>query len=145
MLGCYCIDLCSWMFGCHPQRALLYSPTAEGHEVDFADVAVLEFDMDRLGYFDVGFSCARRNHCEIVGTVGTIDVTAAFASNLPSTVTLRTMSKPPTLLEFSPINTLLLQFEHFSSCILSSQAPAISLVESVQNAATLEMLRRSSE
>lgn len=139
-IGCYCVDLCCWLYGGKPQRQFLWKDRMGLGNVDYADVGVLEFSRQCVGLFDISFSWARRNRCELVGTRGVIEVASPFSTETPASVMIETPAGRD-LNEYAPVNTLKLQFEHFSSCIQNNEEPAISCEESARNIAVLDGLR----
>jgi len=142
-IGCYCIDLSCWLFGCRASNACVIRQQPIGREVDFLDVAIMDFDGGRMGLFDVAFSLPRRNHCELVGTDGTVEITEPFLSNVATSVIVTTQAAPMRMMEFAPIDPIRAQFEHFSQCILDGGSPVITLGQSLANAATFELLSSS--
>ncbi|MGC1479399.1 MAG: Gfo/Idh/MocA family oxidoreductase [Chthoniobacterales bacterium] len=139
--GCYCVNQIRNVFAAEPVGVSAFQRLHPEAGVDSTFCGMLQFDGDRVGYFVTGMEQPFRACCEILGTTGRIYMPNLFAGQR---LHLFSEEKESTD-EFDAIDPHAAEIEHFSECILSGAQPAISMVDSWRNTATLEALKKSAE
>ncbi len=139
--GCYCVNQIRNVFADEPIGVSGFERRHPRAGVDSTFCGMLQFEGDRIGSFVTGMEQPFRACCEVLGTMGRIYMPNLFAGQR---LHLFSEEKESTD-EFEAIDPHAAEIEHFSHCILNGNQPAISLVDSWRNTATLEALKKSAE
>jgi len=144
-IGCYAIHTLRMFFQQDPIAVTAMSQTiASG--ADIAASGVLDFGEGKYAHFDFSFAYARRCEYEIIGTKGGLKCHVVW--QLPGDVPVLTWwaddgrqaeERLPTA------NHFCLEVEHFSQCVLSGTAPALSLDDAESNCKTIVATLQSAE
>ena len=142
-VGVYCIDACRWILGQEPTHAFARAQMSPNGEVDVSFTGILGFPDGVTAMIDGGFTMARRNSYQVVGTEGVIDVPTAFAPTGDACISVKSDSEEGQEHLFGTVNQFRLEFEHFSDCILQHHAPRLCAHNSVRNLQVISALRQS--
>jgi len=141
-VGCYPVNAARMVAG--PVRAA--SATARWQDVDVTLAGVLDHAGGALSLVSCSLASGRHNELEVVGSDGVIAVPDAFTPprDRPSTmvVTRGTDTEEQT---FAPVDQYTLEAEGFAALVTgghdaATDLPQMPLVESLDNAATIETL-----
>jgi predicted dehydrogenase len=141
-VGCYPVNAARMLAG--PVRAA--SATARWRDVDVTLAGVLDHTGGALSLVSCSLVSGRHNELEVVGSDGVIAVPDAFTPprNHPSTmvVTRGTDTEEQT---FAPVDQYTLEAEGFAALVAAghdaaADLPQMPLVESLDNAATMDTL-----
>jgi D-xylose 1-dehydrogenase (NADP+, D-xylono-1,5-lactone-forming) len=141
--------------GCYPVNAarMLAGPvtnataTARWQDVDVTLAGVLDHESGALSLISCSLAGGRHNVLQVVGTDGVIDVPAAFTppkDQLSRLVVTRGTETEE--LTFEPVDQYTAEAEGFAACVAAGHdagLPQMPLIESLDNAATIETLLAS--
>ena len=142
-IGCYPVNFCRAVYG-HPPVAVaarVYTP-ADG-EVERSANAVLDFNNGRFGLIDCSFELPDRQVAEIIGEAGTITIPVPFVPGQGENEVVLTLEDQVIHQRIAHVDHYRLEVEHFGACVRSGAQPALSLVETIENLATLEAIYQS--
>lgn len=139
-VGCYTVNFCRAVYDQPPLVVAARVHTTEPHGVDMATNAVLDFGDGRFGLIDCSFELPTRQMVEIVGEAGTLMLPVPFTPGNIEAVIFITKNGQMTEQHFQPVDQYRLQVEHFDTCILSGQEPALRQSETLENLATMEAI-----
>jgi len=143
-IGVYCVDTVRYLFSADPVQVFAESTYHPDHSAEAETRAILTFPDNRTAVFDSSFLLTGRREYEVVGDKGHI---AAFNTYNPGRgvdvrIEVVTMGSK-TVEEIDAENEYRLEVDHFSTCILQNEVPAISREDSIGNLRTLDALRES--
>lgn len=132
-IGPYAIHSLRMAFGTEP-AAVSAMAKFVGSGADITTSGVLDFGDGRFGHFDISFERTRRSEYEITGTLGGVKCHAAW--QLPGDVPMLswwTESGQQCEEQLPPVNHFNLEIAHFSNCVLTGQAPLLSVADAKAN------------
>jgi D-xylose 1-dehydrogenase (NADP+, D-xylono-1,5-lactone-forming) len=140
-LGSYCVNVTRILLQSDPTevRAIAKLHKTKGVDVTFA--GMIRFKDDSIGLFDCGFDSPYRNHLEVIGDKGTLEVPYPFTPEDSPTMVLQ--SRETKRISSQAGNMYKLMVEHFSDCILGSRQPAYTPNDSLKNMQLIDELVKS--
>ncbi len=143
-VGCYPVSFARYVLDEEPVRVWAEHTTSPA-EIDLATAGVLRFPEDVLMTFDCGFEAAFRSEMTFVGTRGTIHVPRAFRPEGDAPILIERDGKVEerVLAGYDPL--FLGEVRDMEQAVLDGGKPAISLVDSRANVATLVALHAAAE
>lgn len=143
-VGVYCVDTARHLFSADPVRVFAESSYHTGHSAEAETRAILTFPDDRVAVFDSSFLLTGRREYEVVGEKGRITAFNTYNPGRGVDVRIEVVTMGnKTVEEIAAENEYRLEVDHFSTCILQNEAPAISREDSIGNLRTLDALRES--
>lgn len=138
-IGCYAIHSLR-MFFAHDPIAVTAIAKYTGSGADITTSGVLDFGDGKFAHFDFSFERARRCEYEVIGSKGGIKCHTVW--QLPGTGDVPVISwwteAGQQCEERLPLaNHFELEIEHFSNCVLSDNAPHLSLADAKSNCRTI--------
>lgn len=136
-IGCYAIHSARTWFDTDPVAVTAMAQYAESG-ADISTSGILDYGEGRRAHFDFSFACGRRSEYEISGTLGSIKCHTVW--QLPGDVPVVSWCTDagPSAVERLPVaNHFNLEIEHFSDCVLTGKAPALSLEDAKANCRTI--------
>jgi xylose dehydrogenase (NAD/NADP) len=132
-IGCYAIHSARMFFD---EPAIAVTAIAKYVEsgADMATSGIIDFGDGKYAHFDFSFERARRCEYEIVGTKGGVKCHNVWC--MPGDVPMIswwTEGGEPSEEWLPTANHFRLEIEHFSDCVLSGKAPALSLDDAKAN------------
>jgi predicted dehydrogenase len=141
-VGCYCVHFARFLAG-EPER--VYGEARLGADgVDLTFSGVMRFAGDVIAQFDAGLDVPRRDFLELVGTDGTIDVSAPWGEGEDPGIVI-TRGGRPQHLRSERVDPYRLQLEDFMSAIRGERAPRLGRGDAIAQAAAIEALYASAE
>jgi predicted dehydrogenase len=141
-VGCYCVNVARTMFEAEPVEAQAFAVWGQSG-VDEQLVAGLRFSDDRYAQFDCALTLARREHYQVVGSDGWIDVPVAFLPGRGDT-TIRVRSGQGELSEtIAGADEYQLMVAHFADCVRGRATPRYPAHEAAANMRVITALLRS--
>ncbi len=135
-VGCYPISAARLVFGTEPKAATVTALISDAHDgVDMMASGLLEFPDQLALTFDCGMWADFRNHLEILGTDGRIEVPHAFLGPANFRVWSRGEEREE---EFPELNPYTLQADRFAQSILHQEPLAFDPMDAVRNMAALD-------
>ena len=142
-VGCYPVNFCRAVYG-HPPVAVAARVYASSTgEVETSANAVLDFGNGRFGLIDSSFELPLRQVAEIFGEAGTITIPVPFTPGRAAAEVVLTLEDQTIHQRIAPVDQYRLEVEHFGACVRSGTQPAFSLVETIENLATMEAIYQS--
>ena len=143
-VGVYCVDTARHLFSADPVKVFAQSTYHPEHSAEAETRAILTFPDDRVAVFDSSFLLTGRREYEIVGDKGRITAFDTYNPGRGVDVRIEVVTMGnKTVEEIAAENEYRLEVDHFSTCILNNEAPAISREDSISNLRTLDALRES--
>jgi xylose dehydrogenase (NAD/NADP) len=142
-IGCYAIHSARQWFDEAPVSVTATAKYVESG-ADISTSGVIEFGEGKRAHFDFSFECARRSEYEITGTKGGIKCHTVW--QLPGDVPVIswwTEDGRGCEERLPAANHFRLEIEHFSDCVLTGQAPLLSLEDAKANCRTIVAALRS--
>jgi predicted dehydrogenase len=139
-LGSYCINAIRLIMGEEPGEIISMSQFDSDHEVDLSTSAIMKFSNGRLAGFDCTFEGEYNQTLEITGTEGIIKIKWPFRN--PSLTILKNGKEERITYEIQS-NSYAAQIEHFCSCILANQLPAVSVEDSILNMKVIDSIYKA--
>jgi xylose dehydrogenase (NAD/NADP) len=142
-VGCYCVNIMRLLVDEEPVRVQGVARFNYQKGVDEAFVGMLRFPRLELGLFDCGFRSSPLQTVEVIGDLGTLELSDPFVA-----------SDSPTILEhgteietfkIEKANSYLLMVEHFNQCILNDKKPIYSPSDSLRNMRVIDTLYAQAE
>jgi xylose dehydrogenase (NAD/NADP) len=136
-IGCYAIHSARMLFAESPV-AVTAMATYVDSGADITNSGVIDFGEGKYGYFDFSFARARRSEYEVIGTTGGLKCHTvwAFPGDSP-VISWWTESGRQCEERLPSADHFRLEIEHFSDCVLTGKAPALSLTDARTNCATI--------
>lgn len=132
-IGCYAIHSARMFFDQTPVAVTAMSRFIESG-ADMTTSGIIDFGEGKFAHFDFSFERARRSEYEIIGTKGGIKCHTVW--QLPGDVPVIswwTEDGRQCEERLPADNHFRLEIEHFSNCVLSGNAPALSLEDAKAN------------
>jgi predicted dehydrogenase len=142
-VGCYCVNVSRTVAGAEPVEVQAFARwTASG--VDQQLAGTLRFENGLVAQFDCALDTERREMYEIVGTLGHLDVPAAFLPGTGQAEIHEVHGREAPVLHAVPgADQYRLMVEHFADCALSGGALRYPAGEAAANMRVIEALYRS--
>lgn len=144
-IGCYAIHSARMFFDESPTAVTAMAKYVESG-ADISNSGVIDFGDGRHAHFDFSFVRARRSEYEVIGTTGGLKCHTVW--QLPGDVPVIswwTESGRQCEERLPEANHFQLEIEHFSECVLTGKAPALSLEDAKTNCATIVAALQSAE
>jgi len=142
-VGCYCVNVSRTLAGEEPAEAQAFATWTESG-VDGQLAGTLRFPGGVLAQLDCALTIERREMVEVIGTEGSLDVTAAFLPGTdPVAIEIHRGRAPRERIEVEGADEYRLMVEHFADCVLEDREPRYDADEAGRNLATIEALYRS--
>ena len=140
-IGCYPISFARYIAGADPLE--VYGQQVTGVSgIDDSFFGQMSFPDGVFAQFDSGFRTPFRTHMEIIGSEGTLTLTAPFKPGLREKMTLYVDDKTESIPV--PRQELYIgEVEDMADCILLGKSPRMSLADSRGNVATITALLES--
>jgi predicted dehydrogenase len=141
-VGCYPVNAARMLAG----RVRGVTAVARWEDVDVTLAGTLDHESGALGVISCGLRSGRHNELQVVGTDGVIDVPVAFTPPKDRPSVLRvTRGTDPAELSFDPVDQYTAEAEGFAALVAAGHdaagaLPQMPLVESLDNAATIDAL-----
>lgn len=142
-VGCYPVNFCRAVFGRMPVTTTARVAAPGVGEVERAVNAILDFENGCYGLIDSSFELPARQVGEIFGEKGSITLPMPFTPGVIETEARMTIGDQTIVQRFAPVDQYKLEVEHFASCIREGRQPALDLLETIENLATIESIYRS--
>ena len=143
-VGCYCISLSRWLFGKKPNTVKSVVKNHPVKDVDVLTSGLMDFGSG-ISTFTCSMHCSNRQHVEVLGTKGRINMEMPFNPPVdqPTFLNLYTDGKPAERIQFDPCNQFTLQGDFFAGKILNDEPipESLSLNDSLENMQVIEKLR----
>jgi xylose dehydrogenase (NAD/NADP) len=142
-IGCYAIHSLRMFFDPPPVAATAMAKYVESG-ADTTTSGVIDFGEGRHAHFDFSFERARRSEYEVTGTKGGLKCHTVW--QLPGDIPVIswwTEDGRQCEERLPPANHFRLEIEHFSDCVLTGRAPALSLEDAKANCRTIVAALRS--
>jgi len=149
-VGCYCVSMARLVAGVAPSRVSATARFTDGG-VDELLAGTLEYPSGAVAQISCGLRMARHQHTQIVGDEGSIELDESFSIPPDQALTIRLLrggSRPvEEQIAIPPADHFRLEAEGFAALTAAGHAVdglrEVSLVESLDNAATSEALLES--
>ncbi len=145
-LGSYCVNGLRTYAGSRPSEVMSWSGSAPGREVETTISGEVRFENGVIGQFFAALDIPGGGRVEILGTGGRIRMNNAFRirkSQAPFIVEIEAADGTVTQQSFEFLDQYDLELEHFVSIVLDGAVPLVTVDDSLDNALTLESIRRS--
>ncbi len=143
-LGVYCVDTARHLFSADPMRVFAASSYHPDHSAEAETRAILTFPNDRVAVFDSSFLLTGRREYEVVGDEGRITAFDTYNPDRGIDVKIEIETMGRKIVEkIDAKNEYRIEVDHFSTCILRNEVPAISREDSIGNLRILDALRES--
>ena len=140
-LGSYCVNITRILLHGDPTEVHAIAKLHKTKGVDVAFAGMIRFRDDSIGLFDCGFDSPYRNHLEVIGDEGTLEVPYPFTPEDSPTMLLH--SGGTKRITSQAENMYKLMVEHFSDCVLESRQPAYTPNDSLKNMQLIDELTKS--
>lgn len=136
-IGCYAIHSLRMFFEQAPLSAMAIAKYADSG-ADIATSGVLDFGDGKHAHFDFSFERARRCEYEVIGTQGGVKchIVWQLPGDIP-VISWWTEDGRQCEEKMPAANHFRLEIEHFSDCVLTGKAPALSLDDARDNCRTI--------
>ena len=135
-VGCYPLNLISFVTGCEPISIAVECDKPHGVDINLS--AILRYNNGLIASLHCGFNAFGQVHSTITGTKGLLVIPDTFL-NEPGQISLHT-SKGPELIDVAESDRYAEEILDFSTAILSKRAPILGLDESLMNMRILERI-----
>ncbi len=141
-VGCYPVNAARMLAG--PVRGV--TAVARWEDVDVTLAGTLDHESGAIGVLSCGLRSGRHNELQVVGSAGVVDVPDAFTPPRDRPSVLRvTGGRDTHELAFAPVDQYTAEAEGFAALVAAGHdgaagLPRMPLVESLDNAATIEAL-----
>ncbi len=143
-IGCYPINFCRAVYGRPPVAVAARVYPNEAGSVEQSTSAVLDFGAGRQAVIDCSFLLPQSQVVEVLGEKGSLTLPRPFSPDAQSGSEVVLSLEDQTIRQrISPVNSYIMEIEHFGACVRSGTSPAFSLEESLENIATLEAIYQS--
>jgi predicted dehydrogenase len=139
--GCYCVNTIRSVVRSEPIEVQALQTMHPEAGVDATFTGLLLFPGGVTAFMCTSMEMPFRGSCEIVGTLGRIDVPSLFGGDK----VVVTAGGEERVITFEPTNRFARQMAHFSGCILSGRPVKRPPVDGLRNTAALVALKRSAE
>lgn len=136
-VGCYTISGSRFYFGKEPSTAYARGHFDPEYGVDMSMAGLLDFG-DGRALIDCGFHVPFRCEIEVVGEKGRIHIPKSFLPDESATIRINDTEH-----RLPPTNQYVLEFEHFSRCILEGRATRYGLDDAIAQMKVVDAVRRS--
>ena len=143
-VGCYCVDFARYIAG-EPTR-VYGEQRLNGDGIDLLFSGTMRFANDVLAQFDAGIDVPQRDHLELVGADGTIEVDDPWMSGEgpPPAIFIRRDGETERLDTSGP-DAYRLQLEDFAAAIEGERPPLLGRDDAIAQAAAIEALYASAD
>ncbi len=142
-VGCYPISYARFIVGAEPLE--VFGQQIKGVSgIDDSFFGQMKFPGDVFAQFDSGFRTPFRTHMEIIGSDGTLTISAPFKPGLDEKISLYRADKTE-LIDIPPQELYIGEVEDIADCILLGKAQHMSLADSRANTAVIQALLKSAE
>jgi predicted dehydrogenase len=139
-VGCYCVNVCRYLFGQLPERVQAQAAFHAQHAVDTHVHGLLDFGTDRRGVISCFFDSHHRQHVTVIGSEGLIEMPLPFApAREPATLSVERGGKVQTE-TFPATDTYRLEIEDLAQAIRDGQPPLLNTREGWRNLVVMEAL-----
>jgi predicted dehydrogenase len=139
-VGCYPLSLARIFFEASPVRAVALVSEPAGAEVELGVTAALDFGEGRRAVIDCSFELPWRQFAEVIGDRGRISIPLPFTPGKVEAAVRLHEGSDTWERRFAAVDQYQLQVEHFGACIQRGEAPAISRVDSLAQAAGIDLI-----
>ncbi len=142
-VGCYCVNVSRTLAGREPvevQAWAAFGPSG----VDLELAGTMRFDGGLLAQFDCALTMERREHVEVAGTDGSIELRSAFLPGTADTAVIQHRGRDPSVEH--PVtgdDQYRLMVEHFADCALHHRPVRYPAGKAAANLRVIEALYRS--
>jgi xylose dehydrogenase (NAD/NADP) len=140
-VGCYCVNIIRFLVGEEPIHVQGIARFNDQKGVDEAFVAMLRFPGLELGLFDCGFRSLPLQTLEVIGDLGTLELSDPFVASDSPTI-LKHGTETETF-KIEKANSYVRMVEHFNQCILNDQKPLYPAIDGLRNMRVIDMLYAS--
>jgi predicted dehydrogenase len=140
-LGSYCVNVSRTLLNGNPVEVHAIAKMHKTRGVDVAFAGLIKFRNNSIGLFDCGFESPHRNHLEVVGERGTLEVLDPFRPRDTPTMILHNGKTKKFVSKEEDMYKLMV--EHFSDCALENRLPAYSPNDSLKNMQLIDELVKS--
>jgi predicted dehydrogenase len=141
-VGCYCVNISRTLFGAEPVEVQAFANWGASG-VDEQLLGSLRFASGGYAQFDSALTLARREHYQVVGTEGVIEVPVAFLPGQGDT-TIRIRDAAGERTEtIAGADEYQLMVEHFAACVRGQATLRYPPAEAAANMRVIEALYRS--
>jgi xylose dehydrogenase (NAD/NADP) len=139
-LGCYCIHSIRNVLSSEPIRIFASAQKDPEGQVDMSVAGIMELNNGMTALFDAAMDRTRRDHYEIVGTKGSIQVPRAFVPHLSNGEARIVVNTKDGMYREEKLigHQYTLQVEYFSRCVLEGQIPTYMMENTIQNMKVIE-------
>ena len=144
-LGCYTINVSRFMTASEPEEVYANVQFGQESKVDESAAGLLKFPDGVQAQFDCSFRTGRRNHYEIVGEEGTIQVPSSFVpGTIDTKIIITDMRNTNTeTITIPGIDQYKLEVEHFSHCVITDSESMYGDSDALANMSVIEAVYRS--
>lgn len=139
--GCYCVNAIRFLMGGEPESVQAFQRIKASHGVDSTFVGLMRFPGDRMAFMATGMEEPFRACCEVIGTMGWIEVPYLFGGQVVRVV----IGGEERVEEFENVNRFRVQMAHFSDCILQVKRPKLPPEDGLNNTKVLVALKRAAQ
>ncbi len=136
-VGCYPISGTRFYYQDEPTLVYARGTIDPEYGVDMSMAAVLQYPQG-LALVDCGFHLPFRADLEIAGEKGTIYIPRSWLPDEEATILINGKEE-----RFPKVNQYVLEFEHFSQCILRQQTPRYTPEDAVRQMRVIDAVYRS--
>lgn len=141
-VGVYCVSVARLLAG--EPRSVTAQQVSDPTGVDGALVGTMEFAASAMSHFDCGIHLPDRSHLEVVGSLGTIDVSDPWHCADPE-LTLTLQGEAPRVVRVGRANSYQLELEEFGRAVRRQPNKLLGRVDAVGQARTVDALFRAAE
>lgn len=142
-LGDYPLSAARFLTGAEPEAVTVHAGFSEQHEdVDMMASGLAEFANGVALLFDCGLWAEERRSMELVGSEGRVVIPVAFSGQKQSGYTVYRSGEAAETRE-QPMNSYVLEIEHFGSVVQNGEDPLFQPEDMVQNLRLLDACQTS--
>ena len=140
-VGCYCVSISRLLAGDEPTCVQGLARFSDQKGIDEAFVGLMRFHGLESGLFDCAFRSSLLQTIEVVGDLGTLELSDPFVAGDSPTI-LKHGVQPETF-RIERANSYRLMVEHFDQCILNDRKPLYPPMDGLRNMRVIDTLYAS--
>lgn len=133
-VGCYPVNFATMVLKEEPHK--ISATATMRDQVDVQISALLTYEGGKTASLHAGFNAFGKNHSEIIGTKGRLEVPDSFLDNAGALILHTDQGKEE--IPVPACHRYTLEFEDFSRAVLERKAPLLTLEESIMNARIMD-------
>jgi xylose dehydrogenase (NAD/NADP) len=137
-VGCYCVNISRLLVGNEPTSVQGVARFNDEKGIDEAFMGMMRFPGLESGLFDCAFRSSLLQTIEVVGDLGTLELSDPFVASDSPTI-LKHGAQPETI-RIEKANSYRLMVEHFNECILNDQKPRYPAMDGLKNMRVIDTL-----